>query len=365
MKTGSRGKTILILGIITLLIIACCLITGIAYGIPNRAADLFGPPDSGLSLWKLYTQSLILTISRQSLFEPVYQAAPELSFPIQAGDSLESILDNLSQLGYIPHRDAFRAYLIYSGIDKRIQPGEYRFKPGTSEIELAHQLADPIPQQTILTILPGWRAEEIGERLHDLGLDITAEDFILAVRDENREGYLFPGSYQLERAITAGELVDYLYQQFLGQITPDLESQLTSRGLTLQQAVILASIIQREAVLEEEMPLIASVFYNRLEAGMKLEADPTVQYALGYNPVQASWWTNPLTAEDLGYPSPYNTYLSGGLPPGPISNPGMAALHAATQPAASAYLYFRAACDGSGRHLFAETYQDHLDNACP
>jgi UPF0755 protein len=158
--------------------------------------------------------------------------------------------------------------------------------------------------------------------------------------------------------------VDLLYQQFIDQITPELEDQLSNHGLNLHQAVILASIIEREAVLDEEMPLIASVFLNRLNQEFQLAADPTVQYALGYNSDQNNWWTNPLSLEDLKYQSPYNTYLNTGLPPGPICNPGPDALLAVAYPAHTNFLYFRAACDGSGSHSFALTFEEHLENAC-
>jgi len=127
----------------------------------------------------------------------------------------------------------------------------------------------------------------------------------------------------------------------------------------------LASIVEREAVLDEEMPLIASVFLNRLAAGMKLEADPTVQYALGYTAEQAAWWKNPLSAADLGVDSPYNTYRFPGLPPGAICNPGLGALQAVAFPAQTAYYYFRADCENLGAHNFAKTYEEHLGNACP
>ena len=111
------------------------------------------------------------------------------------------------------------------------------------------------------------------------------------------------------------------------------------------------------------MPRIASVFLNRRAIGMKLDSDPTVQYALGFN--NDTWWTNPLSLADLQVDSPYNTYLNPGLPPGPICNPGLAALKAVAFPEQTPYFYFRAACDHSGRHLFAETFEQHKSNACP
>lgn len=126
----------------------------------------------------------------------------------------------------------------------------------------------------------------------------------------------------------------------------------------------MASIIQRETLAAEEMPLIASVFYNRLEIGMRLETDPTVQYALGYDAAKATWWQSPLTYADLEVNSPYNTYRNPGLPPGPISNPGKAALNAAVAPAESDYLFFRAKCDGSLTHNFSKTYDEHLNFGC-
>jgi UPF0755 protein len=123
--------------------------------------------------------------------------------------------------------------------------------------------------------------------------------------------------------------------------------------------------VQREAMVDDEQPVIASVFYNRLAAGMTLSSDPTVQYAIGFVNDTKTWWKNPLSADDLTIDSPYNTYIYKGLPPGPISNPSLSALRAAAFPATTNYYYFRARCDGSHRHNFAETYQQHLQNACP
>jgi UPF0755 protein len=107
------------------------------------------------------------------------------------------------------------------------------------------------------------------------------------------------------------------------------------------------------------------VYLNRINTGMQLEADPTVQYAVGYNTAQATWWTNPLSYDDLQFNSPFNTYVYAGLPPAPISNPNLSALNAVAYPAQTPYYFFRARCDGSGRHAFAETYEQHLANGCP
>lgn len=174
-----------------------------------------------------------------------------------------------------------------------------------------------------------------------------------------------PGQYQLKRNISADALVATFLKQFEQSVPPAIRQKFTQHGLNLDQAVILASIIQREAIVTDEQPTIASVFYNRLGQGMKLESDPTVQYAVGYDITHQTWWTNPLSQNDLQVNSRYNTYIYPGLPPGPISNPSLDALQAVADPAQTGYYYFRAKCDGSGRHVFSVTYQEHLQNSCP
>jgi UPF0755 protein len=160
-------------------------------------------------------------------------------------------------------------------------------------------------------------------------------------------------------------MLEAFLEQFTNQLTPDLIDGFENQGLNLHLAVILASIVERESVDENEMPMIASVFINRLAVGMRLDTDPTVQYALGYNEEQNTWWTNPLSLVDLEVDSPYNTYRYSGLPPGPIATPSLAALKAVAYPATTPYYYFRAACDNSGGHVFAKTFEEHVGNACP
>jgi UPF0755 protein len=144
----------------------------------------------------------------------------------------------------------------------------------------------------------------------------------------------------------------------------DLLNGFERQGLSIYEAVTLASIVEKEAVVDDEKPMIASVFYNRLAQGMRLETDPTVQYALGFSEEWSTWWKSPLSNADLAVESPYNTYLAFGLPPTPICNPDLGSLRAVAFPAETPYLYFRAACDGSGRHNFSITFEEHLNNAC-
>ena len=159
-------------------------------------------------------------------------------------------------------------------------------------------------------------------------------------------------------------MIEAFVRNFGLRLSADVRNALDRQGLTVYQAVTIASLVEREAVQDEEKPLIASVFLNRLKIGMKLDSDPTVQYALGYDPVAGTWWRNPLSLVDLQFNSPYNTYLYAGLPPAPIANPSLSALHAVAFPAETVYYFFRAKCDGSRLHEFAETFEEHLENAC-
>ena len=179
------------------------------------------------------------------------------------------------------------------------------------------------------------------------------------------EGYLLPFIYEVPREATVFELLNMIAATFEEQVTTEMRNGFNEQGLSLEQAVILASVVQREAVLPDEQPLIASVLLNRVAIGMRLQSDPTVQYAIGFNAGQNTWWTNPLSLNDLQFASPYNTYVSDGLPPGPIANPTIGALNSVAFPAQSPYYFFRAACNGSGQHSFAQTFDEHQANACP
>jgi UPF0755 protein len=181
----------------------------------------------------------------------------------------------------------------------------------------------------------------------------------------NLEGFFLPGSYKLLRVSSAKEMIESIITASWAQITPELKAAFQKNGLNLEQAFTLASLVQREAMIVDEMPQIASVFYNRLGIGMKLDSDPTVQYALGYDAALGKWWKSPLSLDDLQVASPYNTYLNPQLPPGPICNPSIAALKSVAFPAQTPYYYFRARCDGSGLHTFAITFEEHQNNACP
>ncbi len=331
----------------------------------DRLNDQLGPASPRLSLAKKWRLSLRLIPVMKELTQATDPLGQETPFQIALGESPTSVSQRLQSAGLIPNATTFRAYLIYKGIDTQIQAGEYRFSPAQTPVEIAENLIDPEPGQATLVVLPGWRLEEVGAALPTSGLNLDPEAFIQLGRERQVEGYLLPGSYSLPRQTEAQALLDMLQTSFQRAVSGEIESGFKRQGLSLHEAVTLASIVERESVVDGEMPLIASVFHNRLDAGMKLDADPTVQYTRGYNEATESWWINPISAADLQLDSPYNTYLYPGLPPGPICNPSIDALRAVAFPAQTPYYYFRSACDGSGRHTFAETFEEHVNNQCP
>lgn len=344
------------------------------YYIPAQASLKFGPPAAHLSISERIDYSTRLLSYGDVLTTPLNPFASAQAFVIEPGESVFSVASRLQSDGLISNAQAFVDYLVYTGLDLTIQSGRYQLSAAQSIIEIAHEMQDATPQDVTFGILPGWRVEEIAASLPTSGLDISPEAFLSAAQTPSAalwfdpptgmEGYFFPDTYILPRSATVEDLLDAAARNFTQRLTDDLQSGFAAQGLRIHQAVILASIVQREAVRIEEAPMIASVYLNRLAIGMKLDADPTVQYALGYNSMQNTWWTNPLGGADLQIDSPYNTYRYSGLPPGPISNPGMEALRAVAFPANSPYYYFRAACDGSGVHVFAVTLEEQIANGC-
>ena len=176
------------------------------------------------------------------------------------------------------------------------------------------------------------------------------------------EGSLFPDIYTVPLEADAAYLIDQMLTTFGEKVTPAMRQGFGAQGLTVLEAVTLASIVQREAVLTEERPLIAGVFFNRLAQNMTLSADPTVQYAAGYDAASESWWKVPLYVSDLEFDSPYNTYVYTGLPPGPIAAPSLSALQAVANPTATDFIFFVADCESDivGDHKFSVTFDEHL-----
>jgi peptidoglycan lytic transglycosylase G len=381
-------KPALLSAFTTTLLILLCLILIVAVWITidlqNRAERSFGLASPKLAFIQRLSLTARLLLAEKDLTRPLKPTGSIQVFTVEPGESPYSITARLEKEGLVSNGAALRDYLVYSGLDTTIQAGEFELSPKMSAIEIVWALQDATPTEVTFHILPGWRMEEIADALPTSGLEFTRRSLLdLANQpaaylspettpllsqlppDATLEGFLYPDSYRLPRIISVQAFIKTLLDDFQLKVDRQLQDGFQRQGLSLYQAVTLASIIQREAVLEEEMPMIASVFYNRLNSGMSLDTDPTVQYALGYDLIERTWWKNPLSLDDLQVNSSYNTYLHPGLPPGPISNPGLSALKAVAFPAQTGYFYFRMACDNSGRHNFAVTFKQHQQNACP
>jgi UPF0755 protein len=370
---------ILSLALITTFCLGICLLLIGYLEINRRTEAAFGSPNPVLDPVQRLRLSVELLNQAGQLLQPADAFGDPVPFEIEFGETPPTIASRLESIGIIPNAQPFITYLKYSGLDTTLQAGDYILSPAVTPVDLAHILQDATPSEVTLSILSGWRLEEIAATLPTSGLEITSDEFLEAAsapgqhillplefpEESSLEGFLYPSSYRLPRQTTAEELISFLLQAFNSALTPEILDGLHTQGLDVYQAVTLASIVEREAIVAEEMPVIASVFLNRLAIGMALEADSTVQYARGFNQEQKTWWTNPLSSRDLQFDSPYNTYIYPGLPPGPIANPSSRALRAVAFPAQSPYYYFRAACDGSGKHTFSETFDEHLSKACP
>ena len=340
----------------------------------QRATTRFGQPTPDLTLWTRWRLSHTLIGTGDALFVPTSRTVGAV-FMVAPGESATTIARRLQQQGLIPDATAFLAYLRYKGWDTDLQAGEFHLRQSMSPAMLAEALRQRPPTSAVLVILPGWRREEVAAALPSSGLTSSPAQFLQATAgrgiyalpftvpaEASLEGFLAPGRYTFSRDTGIEEIVAAMLARAASFLTPDWQKAVRNRGLTPYQGLILASIVQRETQHPDEMPRIAAVYLNRLHRAMLLEADPTVQYALGK---PDAWWPSPLSAADLRTPSPYNTYLHRGLPPGPIANPSAEALHAVATAPQTDDLFFRAACDGSGRHVFFHTFREHLSHACP
>lgn len=380
MKTSTHKQfgTAAVLFLLAALCLVMAAITWIVLTIPDRAAASFGPASPTLSNFQLYNYAFKLEFQKEKLLYPINTDLCELTISIQAGDSIQVIADTIDQAGLLVDRDLFVDYLVYSGLDTKIQEGKHTLTSQMSAVEIAQELIDPTPDEVTFGLLAGWRLEEVAALIPSAGLSFSREDFLESVRNPSGavditfwgspstlEGLLAPGEFTVGIETSLEDFLSLLINRQIENFTPEVINRLAEQGLSPYEGLILASIVEREAVVDEEKPMIASVFLNRMAIGMRLDSDPTVQYAAGYNEVQATWWSNPISWEQLQIDSPFNTYIYLGLPPAPICTPSLKAIEAVAYPEENPYYYFRAACDGSGKHLFAVTYEEHLLNECP
>jgi len=350
---------------------------GIAWFLIRQTRDIVLQPGTQVDLTSLEKTVLgiYLNLRRDEIEAPASNDDQPVAFTIQPGENGTTIAVRLEQFGIIRDAELFRLVLRYWGVDAKIEAGDYSLRRNMTMGEVASQLQQGRLRAKTVTIREGLRAEEIAHLLATENL-VDQEEFIRLVRDDafhydflrdrppsapkTLEGFLFPDTYQFPMDATAQAVIDVMLKNFDRRVTIEMRQQALDNGLSLFQALTLASIVEREAVIAEERPIIAGVYLNRLRKGMYLEADPTVQYAKGYDAQSGRWWPALTLGELRTVDSPFNTFLHPGLPPGPICNPGLASIEAVLRPTESEYLFFLAKGDGS--HAFAKTFEEHLEN---
>ena len=294
--------------------------------------------------------------------------AESRSFVISRGETAGSIARRLQADGFVQDALAFELVLYDTGRESALQSGTYTISAGLTPRELARVFEKAPSEQAVLRIIEGWRLDEVATAVSKAFPKIAKDEFLKAAVVGTRRntvlsglppeaplvGYLFPDTYFFKPDASADQIVDALLDQFELRVGQTLRQAAADRKTNVYDIVKLASIVEREARDRKESPTIAGVYANRLRIGMKLDADPTIQYALG------EW--RELTLDDLKLDSPYNTYVVAGLPPTPICSPGAAALEGAAKPAEVPYLYFVAKNDGTGDHAFATTLEEHEAN---
>jgi UPF0755 protein len=357
-------------------------------GAPQATSGLIDPTAGQNALTPEYVEAQILAFNLRlreaELSVPAGTNPQQRPFAIVPGEPARFVAQRLAAEGFIRDADLFNLYLRVTGLERRIEAGNFILADTMTIPEIAEALQTALFEEIPVTIPEGFRAEEIAERLSENNV-MESDRFLAAVRaprtlsifedydflsdlppDGTLEGYLFPDTYRFPVFASTPELV---LAPFLNNFEEKIgESGLRggASGMSGRNLVTLASIVEREAVQADERPLIASVYLNRLNGacmadvgGTYLQADPTVQYAKG---TVGNWWWKPERIEEYAsVTSPYNTYLYQGLPPGPIASPGLSAIQSTQNPTPTDYCFFVATGD-DGRHVFARTLAEHQQN---
>ncbi len=324
-----------------------------------------GSPHPLRGLLALASALLVLFVGLQGWWvltpAPGLVAGPRV-VDIYAHQGLLGVAKRLDDAGVIRSPIGFALLAIARGTARTLKAGEYEIPVGTTTVGVLSLLEGGRVLQHAVLLREGQTLAEVAKELDSEGL-ARAADVIHVGQDPlflrtieipapSVEGYLFPDTYQFVKGMTVEEMLARMAARMREHLTPEIRAAAEERGLTVHQLLTLASIIEREGVVRSELPLISAVFWNRLKLDMPLQADPTVQYAVGKN-------RQALTRADLQIEHPYNTYRRAGLPPGPIANPGLLAIKAAVRPAPVNYLYFVAMDDR--RHQFSQSLADHND----
>lgn len=290
---------------------------------------------------------------------PAQKDGVDQAITIREGMSLKEIASTLESKGIITNKDLFILWTRLLGNSRKIKAGEYLLNSSMIPARIIEILTKGIIITYTVTVPEGFSIEQIGDVLDANGLADKNSFISLAhepgvikkygISGPSLEGFLYPDTYQFGKGLPPSLIIDVMVKRFREIIGPHMK-RIEELGMTVEEAITLASIVEKETGNAEEMPLIAGVFLNRLKKGMRMESDPTVIYGMND-------FTGNLTRKDLLETTPYNTYVIRGLPPGPISNPGLASIKAVLYPAETDYLYFVSKNDGT--HYFSTSIEDH------
>ena len=291
------------------------------------------------------------------------------SFIIEKNEGTKEIAEKLLEKGIIKNKIIFEIYAFLKNARNKFWPGEYELKPGMKLSQIISLLASqPSREEEMITIPEGWTNKEIINYLKEKGLT-TEEEFLAAQKkigekktydfladkpvEANLSGYLFPDTYRVYKKTSAEEIIKKMLDNFGQKLTNEDRDKIKEQGESIFKTVALASLVEKEAANEIDRRIIAGIFLKRLAAGKRLESCATINYILGEVKKKLSY-------QDTRTPSPYNTYLQAGLPPGPICNPGLEAIRAVIYPIETDYLYFLS--PGDGQTIFSKTYEEHQKN---
>ena len=283
-----------------------------------------------------------------------------VSISISKGSTLIDISTELHSKKVIKNRSSFILAVKMLGYEKDIPAGKFNIDNVSTNYSLVNKLINSVNVSKKVTILEGWSINEIAEKLHS-SLKIDKKSFLNAsknkallnkwdIKSTSFEGYLFPNTYQFDEDVSPIKIIDKMVSEYKKNVTKKMYDRMSKINLNENEVLTLASIIEGEAIYDSERPTISGVYHNRLKKGMRLQADPTIQYIIDDSPRR-------LLNKDLKIKSPYNTYLNYGLPPGPINNPGLESIKAALYPEEIDFLYFVA--KGDGYHTFSKTEKEH------
>ena len=283
-----------------------------------------------------------------------------VSISISKGSTLIDISTELYNKKVIKNRSSFILAVKMLGYEKDIPAGKFNIDNVSTNYSLVNKLINSVNVSKKVTILEGWSINEIAEKLHS-SLKIDKKSFLNAsknkallnkwdIKSTSFEGYLFPNTYQFAEDVSPIKIIDKMVSEYKKNVTKKMYDRMSKINLNENEVLTLASIIEGEAIYDSERPRISGVYHNRLKKGMRLQADPTIQYIIDDSPRR-------LLNKDLKIKSPYNTYLNHGLPPGPINNPGLESIKAALYPEEIDFLYFVA--KGDGYHTFSKTEKEH------